>query len=88
MRNLIKLFYARPLETTAVDPNNTTLYPLFSDEGDFARIDAAKERLPGQLTDFEYFICGPKPRVTGLMADLKKEGEKRKVIHVEAFEFR
>ncbi len=76
------------LAAIAADRGNITLYPLFSDEGDFARIDVAKERLPGELTDYEYFICGPKPMVDGLMKDLKAEGVKRKTLHVEAFEFR
>ncbi|WP_299474436.1 ferric reductase-like transmembrane domain-containing protein [uncultured Roseibium sp.] len=76
------------LQEIAAQRDNVTLYPLFSDEGDFARVDAAKERLPGQLTDYEYFVCGPKPMVDGLMKDLKREGVKRKTIHVEAFEFR
>lgn len=87
-RNKEEAIFLDELEAIAADRDNITLYPLFSDEGDFARIDVAKERLPGELIDFEYFICGPKPMVDGLMKDLKKEGVKRKAIHVEAFEFR
>ena len=60
----------------------------FSMQMFFARIDVAKERLPGALSDYEYFICGPKPMVDGLMKDLKEEGVNRRAIHVEAFEFR
>ena len=87
-RNKEEALFLDELEAMAAERNNLTLYPLFSDEGDFARIDVAKERLPGTLTDYEYFICGPKPMVEGLMKDLKTEGVKRKAIHVEAFEFR
>lgn len=87
-RNKEEAIFLDELEAIAADRVNITLYPLFSDEGDFARVDAAKERLPGQLTDYEYFICGPKPMVEGLMKDLKTEGVKRKAMHVEAFEFR
>ena len=87
-RNKEEAIFLNELEAIAADRDNITLYPLFSDEGDFARIDVAKQRLPGELTDYEYFICGPKPMVEGLMKDLKKEGVKRKAIHVEAFEFR
>ncbi len=76
------------LKSLAADLGNVTVYPLFSDEGHFARMDIAKERLPDQLTEYEYFICGPNPMVDGLMKDLKKEGVQRKRIHVEAFEFR
>ena len=87
-RNKEEAIFLDELEAIASNRENITLYSFFSDDGDFARIDAAKERLPGQLTDFEYFICGPKPMVDGLMKDLKKEGVKRKAMHVEAFEFR
>ncbi|WFE91089.1 ferric reductase-like transmembrane domain-containing protein [Roseibium porphyridii] len=87
-RNREEAIFLEELEAVAADRSNLTLYPLFSDEGDFARVDAAKERLPDELTEYEYFICGPKPMVDGLMKDLKKEGVKRKAIHVEAFEFR
>lgn len=87
-RNKDEAIFLDELEAFASDRDNFTLYPLFSDEGDFARIDVAKQRLPGPLTDFEYFICGPKPMVDGLMKDLKSEGVNRKAIHVEAFEFR
>lgn len=87
-RNKEEAIFLDELETIVADRKNITLYHLFSDEGDFARIDAAKKRLPGHLADYEYFICGPKPMVDGLMKDLKKEGVKRKAIHVEAFEFR
>ena len=87
-RNKEEAIFLDELEAIEADRDNLTLYPLFSDEGDFARIDVAKERLPGALTDYEYFICGPKPMVEGLMKDLKKEGVKRNTIHIEAFEFR
>ncbi|MEM9627782.1 MAG: ferric reductase-like transmembrane domain-containing protein [Pseudomonadota bacterium] len=87
-RNKEEAIFLDELKSFAADLGNVTLYPLFSDEGDFARIDIAKERLPDQLSEYEYFICGPKPMVDGLMRDLRKEGVKRKRIHVEAFEFR
>lgn len=87
-RNKEEAVFLSELQAIAAARDNLTLYPLFSDEGDFARIDVAKDRLPGQLNEYEYFICGPKPMVDTLMKDLKKEGVKRKAIHVEAFEFR
>lgn len=87
-RNKEEAIFLGELEAIAAARDNIALYPLFSDEGDFARIDVAKTKLPGELTDYEYFICGPKPMVEGLMKDLKTDGVKRKVIHVEAFEFR
>lgn len=87
-RNKEEAIFLDELEALAAKRSNLTMYPLFSDEGEFARIDVAKEKLPGALTDYDYFICGPKPMVEALMKDLKKEGVQRKRIHVEAFEFR
>lgn len=67
---------------------NVTLVPLFSDEGNFARVDMMKQKLPDPLNSYDYFMCGPKPMVDGLMKDLKAEGVPRAKIHTEAFEFR
>lgn len=87
-RNKKEALFLEELEMMAAARDNFTLYPLFSDEGEFARVDVAKERLPDALTDYEYFICGPQPMVEGLMKGLKAEGVKRKAMHVEAFELR
>lgn len=87
-RNQEEAIFLDELKARAKELGNITLYPLFSDEGEFARIDIAKERLPDSLDTYEYFICGPKPMVGGLMKDLRTEGVQRKAIHVEAFEFR
>jgi len=87
-RNREEAIFLDELQAMATQRDNLTLYPLFSDEGEFARMDVAKERLPDALTDYEYFICGPKPMVVGLMKGLRTEGVQRKRIHVEAFEFR
>ncbi len=87
-RNEKEAIFLDELKARAKELGNITLYPLFSDIGEFARVDIAKERLPDALDAFEYFICGPKPMVDGLMKDLKKEGVQRSQIHTEAFEFR
>lgn len=76
------------LKERAVALGNVTLVPLFSDEGNFARVDMMKQKLPDPLDTYDYFMCGPKPMVDGIMADLKKEGVGRNKIHTEAFEFR
>lgn len=68
--------------------SNVTLVPLFSDAGNFARVDMMKTKLPDPLNTYDYFLCGPKPMINGLMKDLKKEGVKRSRIYTEAFEFR
>ncbi len=76
------------LKSRAAELGNITLIPLFSEDGDFARVDNMKENLPDPLSSYEYFMCGPKPMIDGLMTDLKKEGVSRRAIHTEAFEFR
>ena len=87
-RNKEEAIFLDELKACAAELGNITLYPLFSDKGEFARVDVAKEKLPEPLGAYEYFICGPKPMVDGLMKDLKKEGVRRAKIHTEAFEFR
>ncbi|MEO9825140.1 MAG: ferric reductase-like transmembrane domain-containing protein [Paracoccaceae bacterium] len=67
---------------------NVKVIPLFSDDGLFARVDVMKEKLPDPLPSYDFFLCGPKPMLDGLMADLKKQGVSRDKIHTEAFEFR
>jgi len=62
--------------------------PLFSDEGNFARVDMMKVKLPDPLSTYDYYLCGPRPMVDTLMRDLRKEGVTRTQIHTEAFEFR
>ncbi|GJL65373.1 MAG: hypothetical protein NPIRA05_03440 [Nitrospirales bacterium] len=87
-RNEEEAIFLDELKVRTSELGNITLYPLFSDLGEFARIDIAKERLPDTLDSFEYLICGPKPMLDGLIKDLKKEGVERTKIHTEAFEFR
>lgn len=76
------------LKDAAARHPNLKLIPLFSDEGNFARVDKMKENVPGSLPEYDYFLCGPKPMVESLMKGLKKEGVPRRRIHTEAFEFR
>ena len=87
-RNEKEAIFLDELKARAAELGNITLYPLFSDMGEFARMDIVKERFPKALDAFEYFICGPKPMIDGLMRDLKKEGVQRSKIHTEAFDFR
>jgi len=76
------------LKERAAALGNVTIVPLFSDEGNFARVDMMKQKLPDPLSSYAYFMCGPKPMVDGIMKDLKTEGVARNKIHTEAFEFR
>lgn len=68
---------------------NVTLVPLFSDEGNFARVDMTKVKLPDPLSTCDDYLCGPRPMmVETLTHDLGKEGVDKAQIHTEAFEFR
>ena len=67
---------------------NVTVEPLFSEQGQFARVDRLKQSLPEPLGAYEFFMCGPVPMIGGIMKDLSKEGVARGRIHTEAFEFR
>lgn len=80
--------FLEELKARAENLGNVTLVPLFSDEGNFARVDMMKIKLPDDLSTYDYFLCGPKPMVESLVNDLRKEGVDKTQIHTEAFEFR
>lgn len=76
------------LKARCAELGNIVLVPLFSDEGNFARVDMMKAKLPNPLDSYDYFMCGPKPMIDTIQRDLKAEGVARHRIHTEAFEFR
>lgn len=80
--------FLEELKDRAAALGNVTLVPLFSDEGNFARVDMMKQKLPDPLDSYHYFMCGPKPMVEGITKGLRAEGVIRSNIHTEAFEFR
>ena len=61
---------------------------LESKHKEYARVDIMKTKLPSPISEYEYFLCGPKNMVNGIIKDLRKEGILRSKIHTEAFEFR
>ncbi|MCY6383353.1 ferredoxin reductase family protein [Hoeflea prorocentri] len=87
-RNSDDAIFLDELDKRAAELGNVTLVPLFSDEGNFARVDIMKTKLPDPLDSYDYFLCGPRPMVNALMKNLKAEGVGRTRIHTEAFEFR
>ena len=87
-RNRDEAIFLDELEARAAELGNVTLVPLFSDEGSFARVDMMKAKLPDPLDTYDYFLCGPRPMIDGLIKGLRKEGVPRARIHTEAFEFR
>lgn len=76
------------LKDRAKELGNVKVIPLFSERGEFARVDKMKENLPDDFAQYEFFLCGPKPMIDGISNDLKKAGVSRNRIHTEAFEFR
>ena len=87
-RNKDEALFLDEIQTQANDLGNFRVISLLSDEGNFANIDVLKDTLDKALKEYDYFMCGPKPMVDGLMKDLKKSGVQRRRIHTEAFEFR
>lgn len=61
---------------------------LESSLGEYARVDIMKMKLPDSISEYGYYLCGPKSMVNGIAKDLRKEGILRSKIHTEAFEFR
>lgn len=87
-RNKDEALFLDEIQTQANNLGNFRVISLLSDEGNFANIDVLKDTLDKALKEYDYFMCGPKPMVDGLMKDLKKSGVQRRRIHTEAFEFR
>lgn len=87
-RNETDAIFLNELKARSAELGNVDLSALFSDQGDFARIETVKQKLSEPLTSYDYFMCGPKPMIDGIIAGLRKAGVKRARIHTEAFEFR
>ena len=87
-RNKDEALFLDEIQKQANDLGTFRVISLLSDEGNFANIDVLKDTLDQPLTDYDYFMCGPKPMIDGLMKDLKASGVQRRRIHTEAFEFR
>lgn len=87
-RSADEALFLEELRDHAARVGNVKVIPLFSEEGQFARVDVMQEKLPDPLSSYDFFMCGPKPMLDGLIADLKKHGVGQEKIHTEAFEFR
>ncbi len=81
------LFHAE-LQSLSKKLPNFKLVTLQSNKGEFARVDIMKTRLGQPIASYDYFLCGPRPMVDGIMKDLRKAGVARHKLHSEAFEFR
>lgn len=87
-RNKDEALFLNEIQTQANDLGNFRLNSLLSDEGNLANIDVLHDTLDKALKEYDYFMCGPKPMLDGLMKDLKESGVQRRRVHTEAFEFR
>lgn len=67
---------------------NVEVVLLQSNAGEFARVDMMKTKLAEPLSSYDFFLCGPKPMVNGLVRDLGREKVPGGRIHTEAFELR
>lgn len=76
------------LEEIAKGHPKTKLVLLESNKGQFAKVEIMKTKLESSIKSYDYFLCGPKPMINGIVKDLVKEGVSRDKIHTEAFEFR
>lgn len=76
------------LEGLAADLVGVTIALFDSDAG--ARIDAhaIKHDLGGDLGDWSFFLCGPRPMVAAVSEGLKKQHVSARRIHSEEFELR
>lgn len=66
-RNKDEALFLDEIQKQANDLGNFRVISLLSDEGNFANIDVLKDTLDQPLTDYDYFMCGPKPMIDGLM---------------------
>lgn len=81
------LFY-NELRTFEKNLPNFKLVLLQSNKGEFAKVDIMMSKLAEPLGSYDYFLCGPRPMIDGVMKDLRKAGVGRTKLHSEAFEFR
>lgn len=87
-RNKDEALFLAELQERAAELGNVKVSPLYSEDGDFARVDMIQHKLPNALTDYDYFMCGPKPMIDAITRDLHAQGVTKTRIHTEAFEFR
>ncbi len=80
--------FLEEFEAKFSDHKSRKLIILESNNKEFATVDLIKETAAYDITQPDYYLCGPKPMIDGLKSALKKEGTSKDKIHFEAFEFR
>lgn len=67
---------------------NNKIILLESNNKEFANLSSIKAAISHDLKEANYFLCGPKPMISGLQKTLKSAGLPAGQMHHEAFEFR
>lgn len=88
VREEAEALFLDELKALAKKLPNFELVLLESNRGQFAKVEIMKTRLDAPLTSYDYFLCGPRPMINGILKDLRKSGVSRLNLHYEAFEFR
>lgn len=88
VRTAAEALFFDELEGLASDLGDVTIARFDSDAG--ARIDAQaiKRDLGGELGNWSFFLCGPRPMVAAVSEGLRKQRVSARRIHNEEFELR
>ena len=81
------LFFSE-LQARAAEAGGVTVTLFCSDAGARIDADAIGADIGEALTDWSYYLCGPKPMVAAISDGLARRGVPARRIHDEEFEFR
>lgn len=68
--------------------SNVHLVCLYSDDGDFVTAERILQDVPLPLSDWAYYLCGPKPMLKSITKQLKHANVRGYQLHTEEFDFR
>ena len=88
VRTANEALFLGELEARAADLGGVTITLFSSDAGPRIDAEAIGADLSETLTDWSYYLCGPKPMVAAVSNGLAKRGVSAGRIHNEEFEFR
>ncbi|MCY4488460.1 MAG: ferredoxin reductase family protein [Deltaproteobacteria bacterium] len=88
VRTASEALFLGELKARAADLGGVTITLFTSDAGARIDADAIRADLGEALTDWSYYLCGPKPMVAAVSDGFAKRGVSARRIHNEEFEFR
>ena len=88
VRTAAEALFFDALEGLAADLGGVTIARFDSDAGTRIDAHAIKRDLGGELGDWSFFLCGPRPMVAAVSEGLKKQRVPTRRIHNEEFELR